>query len=84
MLGLLEKLEEAAGGGSKLEVEEGGRNINRRTSAEFKSRQAIFETCQEAEYPIISSSKTLRKYSPTFQNANIRKQNPNYYIESEV
>ena len=83
---LIEKWEEAGGGGSKLEVEEGGRNIARRTSAEFRSRQAIFETCQEAEYPVISCSKTLEKYSPTFQsfqNANIRKQNPNYYIESD-
>jgi hypothetical protein len=45
VLDLIEKWEEAGGGGSKLEVEEGGRNIDRRTSAEFKSRQAIIETC---------------------------------------
>jgi hypothetical protein len=64
---LIEKWEEAGGGGSKFEVEEGGRNIYRMTSAEFKSRQAIFETCQEAEYPSMCSSRTLPKYSPTFQ-----------------
>ena len=42
-------------GGSSLEVEEGGSVFERRTSSEFKARQAIFRKCQEANNPKLPS-----------------------------
>ena len=71
---LIEKWDEAGGGVSKLEVEEGGRNFARRTSSEFQARQAIFKKCQEAEDPNLSSFN-FSKYSPSFQNANTERRN---------
>ena len=53
-----------------LEVEGGGSTIGRRTSEEFRARQAIFENCQEARNPTLSLF-TFSKYSPYIQNENI-------------
>ena len=78
---LIEKWEVAGGGGSKLEVEEGGSNIARRTSSEFRARQAIFEECQEVKDPDLSLFK-FQKYSPSFQNQNA-KNGRNIIIESD-
>ena len=78
--GLIEKWEETGGGGSKLEVEEGGSNFARRKSSEFQARQAIFEKCQEARDPNLSLSN-IPKYSPSYQNANIERRNN--FIESD-
>ena len=79
---LIEKWEVAGGGGSKLEVEEGGSSITRRTSSEFLARQAIFEGCQEGKYPDLSSFK-FQTYTPYFQNQNTKNGRNFNNIESD-